>query len=191
MLFKEVHLKGIKSGSIRIAFRKWKKAAARKGSLHQTSHGLIEITDIYIIEEGDISEKDIAASGFENREALLRSLPPATGGNLYKIELRYYSEDPRIALGSQSSLTDQELLEVKKKLERMDKLEAWTKKILLIIKGHPHQRAAELARLSGYEKEWLKLHIRKLKNLGLTISHHPGYELSPMGAFVVKELYEA
>ncbi|MEM7550324.1 MAG: hypothetical protein AAF363_11640 [Bacteroidota bacterium] len=31
------------------------------------------------------------------------------------------------------------------------------------------------------EKEWLKLNIRKLKNLGLTISHNPRYEISPLG----------
>ncbi|GAA4173979.1 hypothetical protein GCM10022218_17670 [Sphingobacterium ginsenosidimutans] len=38
--------------------------------------------------------------------------------------------------------------------------------------------------LRGYwvfEKEWLKLNIRKLKNLGLTISHTVGYEISPLG----------
>ena len=42
--------------------------------------------------------------------------------------------------------------------------------------------AQELADRSGYEKEWLKLNVRKLKNLGLTESLHPGYRLSPRGA---------
>lgn len=41
--------------------------------------------------------------------------------------------------------------------------------------------AGELAAKIGVEKEWLKLNVRKLKNLGLTVSHQPGYELSLRG----------
>jgi hypothetical protein len=37
------------------------------------------------------------------------------------------------------------------------------------------------AKKTGFEKAWLKINIRKLKNLGLTISHNPGYTLSPRG----------
>ena len=39
--------------------------------------------------------------------------------------------------------------------------------------------AGDLAKKADAEKEWLKINVRKLKNLGLTISHQPGYELSP------------
>lgn len=46
---------------------------------------------------------------------------------------------------------------------------------------HPELAAADLAALLGVEKEWLKPNIRKLKNLGLTESLHPGYRLSPRG----------
>jgi Mn-dependent DtxR family transcriptional regulator len=41
--------------------------------------------------------------------------------------------------------------------------------------------AGYLAAKAGVEKEWLKINVRKLKNLGLTISHQSGYELSPRG----------
>jgi hypothetical protein len=34
----------------------------------------------------------------------------------------------------------------------------------------------------GREKEWLKGSVRKLKNLGLTISLGTGYRISPRGA---------
>ena len=56
------------------------------------------------------------------------------------------------------------------------------------IAEHPHLAAAELAERTGFDKEWLKLQVRKLKNLGLTISHHPGYELSPRGRVVLRRL---
>jgi hypothetical protein len=46
------------------------------------------------------------------------------------------------------------------------------------------QPAATIARQIGFEKDWLKINIRKLKNLDLTISHDPGYTLSPRGVAV-------
>jgi hypothetical protein len=48
-------------------------------------------------------------------------------------------------------------------------------------------RAADLARMLGREKDWLKINIRKLKNLGLTISHETGDEISPLGKVVLKK----
>jgi hypothetical protein len=46
-------------------------------------------------------------------------------------------------------------------------------------------KAGDLAVEAGFEKEWLKVNIRKLKELGLTESLQPGYRLSPRGeAFV-------
>lgn len=42
-------------------------------------------------------------------------------------------------------------------------------------------KSADLAVITKKEKEWLKLNVRKLKGLGLTISHEPGYSLSPRG----------
>ncbi|HSC26686.1 MAG TPA: hypothetical protein VLD67_05400, partial [Vicinamibacterales bacterium] len=58
---------------------------------------------------------------------------------------------------------------------------AWTRKVLHPIERHPNVEAASLARRMGVEKEWLKANIRKLKNLGLTISHRRGYGPSPRG----------
>jgi hypothetical protein len=42
-------------------------------------------------------------------------------------------------------------------------------------------RAADIAQTFGRETQSFKLDVRKLKNLGLTISHEVGYELSPRG----------
>ena len=38
------------------------------------------------------------------------------------------------------------------------------------------------------EKDWLKIHIRKLKNLGFTISHEVGYSISVRGESLIKLL---
>jgi DNA-binding MarR family transcriptional regulator len=53
--------------------------------------------------------------------------------------------------------------------------------MLALIAKHPEVSAGELAEISGFEKAWLKVNVRKLKELGLTESLQPGYRLSPRG----------
>ena len=53
--------------------------------------------------------------------------------------------------------------------------------VLGVIDEHPRTRAGDLAPIFGRELQPFKLDVRKLKNLGLTISHEIGYELSPRG----------
>ena len=72
MLFKKVHLQGIKSGNITLAFRRWKKASIKSGSLLHTSIGLVKIGEIETVNENDISEKDVLNAGFTNRKQLLK-----------------------------------------------------------------------------------------------------------------------
>ena len=53
---------------------------------------------------------------------------------------------------------------------------------------HPKQPAAGLAERMESDKTWLKTNVRKLKNLGLTISLQVSYSLSARGAKVVRRL---
>jgi hypothetical protein len=191
MLIKSVHLHGIKSGTVRLAFRRWDKPRVKEGTLLKTFIGLVKVVRITIVKEGQITKKDVRDAGFENLEQLLNSLQQRDSGNIYKIALRYHEEDPRIKVREQSTLTESAYTELKNKLVRFDKNSRqgmWTKKVLLAIQHNPHLRAVEVATLTGFEKQWLKLNIRKLKNLGLTISHEVGYELSPLGKAFVKKL---
>ena len=78
----------------------------------------------------------------------------------------------------------EDLRQIQLKLEKLDKyskIGPWTFTVLKAIKDNPMLRAVDLAQKGGYEKEWLKINIRKLKNLGLTISHETGYSISPLG----------
>ncbi|SIN76331.1 ASCH domain-containing protein [Chitinophaga niabensis] len=182
MLFKQDQLEGIKAGTVSLAFRKWNKASVKKGSLLKTAVGVVEIQAIAVVNK--VTDKEAQQAGFEDAAALMKTFTRYPGGDLYKIKVRYYGEDPRIALRERTSLTAEEHAELKKKLGRMGE---WTKEILLLIKAHPRLRAADLAVLSGREKDWLKLNVRKLKDLGLTISYHPGYEISPRGENYIKK----
>ncbi len=190
MLFKEAHLKGIKSGDVHLAFRKWEKAAVKKGTLLKTAVGLVEIVDITTIDEHKITNNDALHAGFENKDQLLKSLRANDKAKIHRINVRFHSEDPRIELREQN-LTSQKFVELNEKLARLDKYSKkgnWTEIILRTIKAHPHMHAIGIARLTHFEKEWLKLNIRKLKNLGLTISHTVGYELSPLGKEFIEKL---
>lgn len=190
MLFKQAHLEGIRSGAVSVAFRCWKKPSVKKGTLFNTPIGLVEVLRIVPATEESITNADLMKTGFANREQLLKSLRLNGEGQLYRIEVRYHSADPRLSLREQTMLTDDDVLKLKKKLDRLDqysKQGEWTAKVLFAIQAHPRKKAAELALLTGYEKESLKVNIRKLKNIGLTISHQTGYELSPLGkSFVSK-----
>ena len=60
--------------------------------------------------------------------------------------------------------------------------------MLAEIEGRPAVAARVLAQRLGCEKDWLKPQIRKLKDLGLTVSLPIGYELSPRGRVAVERL---
>jgi hypothetical protein len=191
MLFKQVHLAGIKSGKIKLAFRKWKVAAVKSGSLVKTGVGIIQIVDITSITEADITPADAKNAGFESLEKLLGQLAAVTEGTIFRIKVRYHGEDPRIALREQVSLSDAAFEVLKERLHKLDRYSkqgAWTRQLLEMIRDNPRLRAADLAVKTGREKEWLKLNVRKLKNIGLTISHDPGYTLSPLGQEFLSKL---
>ena len=184
MLFKEKYLQGIRSGEISLAFRKWKKPAVKTGSLIKTSIGLVEIKEVSEINALEITNKDAMNAGFASLDELLQLLSKTEQGVIYKINVRYFDEDPRIALRENINPENVELKEITSKLERLDRYSKqgkWTLEILKLIHQNPTLRATDLAQRTKWEKEWLKLNIRKLKNIGLTISHEVGYSISPLG----------
>lgn len=190
MLFNQNHLKGVKNGSITLAFRKWKRPSVKEGSLIKTAIGQVKIISINPTNASEITSREAAKAGFASLEELLKLLATIPAGTIYKIKLAYHSPDPRIALRSQTTITNDEFEILKAKLDRLDTYSReghWTRDILMAIQKHPRLKAAELAKLLSKEKDWLKINIRKLKNLGLTISHDPGYEIAPLGKAFLKK----
>jgi len=105
------------------------------------------------------------------------------------VKLKYESEDPRIELREKTDLTDDEFKKLKTKLERLDKTRGpWVLIVMKLIKRYPERRAGELAEIMKMDKLDFKVNVRKLKNLGLTISHEIGYSLSPLGEIVLESL---
>ncbi len=191
MLFKQAQLYGIKSGLVSLAFRKWKSARVRKGSLIKTSVGQIEILSITEIERGDISNEEAKSSGSKNLNELLNILDTRAQGQIFRIEVKYHSPDPRIKLRQDIDINSEEINAIKRKLDQMNRFSKygdWTFATLKLIASNPQLKAQFLAAQLGFEKAWLKLNIRKLKALGLTESHKVGYSISPRGRIILKNL---
>jgi hypothetical protein len=184
-------LDGIRSGAISLAFRSWKRPSAKKGSLIHTAIGRVEILEVLPVQIESISTRDAQRAGFSTKKELSEHLAQQKEGFFYKIQIKYHSPDPRINLRSQHSLNDEELMILKNRLSRMDqkvKHNVRSHQLLEIIKKYPGRRAGDLAEILKVDKDWLKIYIRKLKNLGLTISHEVGYSLSPLGVFVLNQM---
>lgn len=192
MLFKNNILDGIANGKISVAFRRWKRANVKIGSQIHTSVGLIEIQSITIVSDVDITESDVQLAGFSERKDLLKDINSFSHeGDIYRIEVAYIGADPREAMREQCTLTEEEFSELLVRLERLDKASSrgpWTKEFLRLIDKYPGVRAAELAAAINWDTEKLKLNVRKLKNLGLTISLGTGYMVSPRGKTVMDKL---
>lgn len=184
MLFKQKHLEAIKSGKITLAFRRWKKLVVKPGSLIKTSVGVIRITTVEEINVSQISDTEAVSAGLRDASTLIGLLGKQDEGQVYRMGVLFDSEDPRIELRETVELEEVEFAQIQKELLNLDKNSKtgkWTGKVLEAIKANPRLKAADLAVLVKREKEWLKLNVRKLKGLGLTISHEPGYSISPRG----------
>ena len=155
----------------------------------KTAVGVIRVTDIEPVNESSITTADATKAGYENVELLRRDLNKVTTGTVYKVKVKYQSEDPRLELRETTDLSEDECQKLNTKLGRLDKTRGpWVLKVLKLIKQYPERRAGDLAEIMQMDKLDFKVNVRKLKNLGLTISHEIGYSLSPLGEIVMERL---
>ena len=149
--------------------------------------GLALVTAVRIVDPVSITDADATSAGFPSPAALLADLTGPAALPVYRIQLHALAEaDPRDVLSQTPSLTPEEVDELQRRLDRLDRSSAhgaWTRDTLTAIARSPAVRAADLATQLGWnDLHAFKLHVRKLKDLGLTISLPVGYELSPRGA---------
>jgi hypothetical protein len=172
VLFKLAQLEAIAAGEVDLQFRCWDRPRARAGGRQVTAVGVIRIDDVRVVRR--ISRRDARRAGFDSPDAVVAALRP--DGDLYRIELHLEGPDPRLAL-RETVATGDELAALRAKVERLP----WGLDYLRAIRDNPAVRAEELAASFGVEKRVFKPRVRRLKELGLTISLSPGYRLSPRG----------
>jgi hypothetical protein len=185
MLFLKRFWEPISSGVVTVTFRRWKAQQVLPGRRYRTPAGIIEIESVSIWVEDEISVEDAVRAGHATPQALIADLPDRPGLPLYRIEFHLVAEpDPRAELAASSDLTAAEVAEISKRLQRLDQASshgAWTLAVLEMIENQPGRRAPDLATAFGRETQPFKTDVRKLKNLGLTLSLRIGYRLSPRG----------
>lgn len=190
MLIRNATLERIKSGEVTLAFRRWRRATVKTGGTLKTAIGVLNIQTVEKISLTQITAEDAERAGFPSKRALEDELDKSEN-QLFKITLSYAGTDPRLELRKISELSADELMDIVNRLQRMDarsQIGSWTLRVLSAINEYPETRAADLAAQYGFDKAWLKANVRKLKNLGLTISHEIGYTLSPRGMTVLHHL---
>jgi hypothetical protein len=183
------HLTGIKAGTISLAFRRWKKPGVKKGTTMKTAVGVIRVINVEQIDETSIKKADAAKAGFDSVAALLKEVNKWKEGTVYKVKLKYDGEDPRLELRENTDLSEDEFQKLIAKLDRLDKTRGpWVLKVMKLIKRFPERRAGDLADIMQMDKFDFKINVRKLKNLGITISHEIGYSISPLGDVLMGRL---
>lgn len=189
MIFTAAALEGIESGAVTLAFRRWERPRVRAGSSQRTAIGVVAFDAVEPVDAATVSDADAAAAGFESAERLLAFVDKkAHGPVLYRIALRFDGADPRLALRADDALSEADVADLRRRLDRMDAHGPWTEAALRLIADRPAVVSTELAPALGMERASFKQRVRRLKELGLTESLEVGYRLSPRGRALLARL---
>src|SRR5690349_20379872 len=117
MMFPLRHLRAIRDGEITTAYRRWDRPRVKVGGTQRTSVGVVAFDAVTEVPLDQISEADARAAGHESVAEMLdlfgRRSPDWP---IWRVDLHYAGEDPRVALRSKSRLTQNEVDELTAKL---------------------------------------------------------------------------
>jgi predicted metal-dependent enzyme (double-stranded beta helix superfamily) len=185
VLFERRLREGIGEGRIVLTFRRWNRCQVVAGHRYRTGSDIIEVDAVDLVTAQDIDAGQASEAGCATVKELVADLRGDEKTPLYRVRFHRVDEpDPRDELAAQSELTSRELAALTAQLTRMDNSGSrgpWTSAVLTQIADHPATVSTVLAGALGWERQDFKLHVRRLKQLGLTISLDVGYRLSPRG----------
>jgi biotin operon repressor len=184
MLFPSALHRQLQDGTITVAFRRWRRPTVRTGGTLRYPCGVLAIDEVAPIEPADITPADARAAGASGPDEVIERLGSGEQGQLYRIRFHHLGADPRERLRHDVDMDDRELAALRERLARMDarsRRDPWTLPTLRLLAERPGVAAGELAEELGAERDAFKRDVRKLKELGLTVSLSVGYELSPRG----------
>ncbi|HEX7133021.1 MAG TPA: hypothetical protein VF228_10615 [Iamia sp.] len=175
----------IERGEVDLLFRRWKRLQAIVGNTYRTAAGRLTVTAIDVVEPGDLTDEDARRAGYPSADALRRDLRGDASLPTYRITVvAAEGPDPRSVLAGDDGLTDDDVADIDRRLERLDRASssgAWTMATLRVIEARPATVSTVLAESVGRDRPAFKLDVRKLKALGLTESLEVGYRLSARG----------
>jgi hypothetical protein len=180
MMFKREYHDRIARGEITVSFRLWKRSQAKAGSRYAVGSGMIEVEDVQVVPAAMIAAADVPRTGCADAGAVRALAGEHTKAQvtpdtlLYRVQFRYIGRRPTATetLGLDA---------VAARLARMDARSVggpWTQRALRLIAEQPLVPARVLAKGMELPTPEFKARVRRLKALGLTVSHENGYELS-------------
>jgi hypothetical protein len=193
MQFTKDFKEAIRAGSVCCSFRTWPSPQAKVGgqyNLHPT--GAIEVTALRQIRFADAGHRQVRQSGFPDTEALRAYLKVDDNDLVYLVEFRYLGE-VTVKVPPGQKLNARQARSLANKLTRMDQRSGrgpWAHRTLTLIDQQPGTRAADLAGVLGWDTAPFNANVRKLKQLGLTLSLDTGYRLTDRGVALLGELGE-
>ena len=192
LMFRKQDRERVVRGEITVTFRLWQRSHVKAGKRYPSGlgRGTIEVLDVRVVPAGMVTKRDVRPSGCRSVAEIWALAGEHTGAVvsadtlLHRVEFRF---DASGSLEQPAAVTlDAE--SVARRLERMDERSArgpWAMRTLELIGANPRVPARRLAAEMRWETLDLKAHVRRLKALGLTISHEAGYELSDAGRRVL------
>jgi hypothetical protein len=184
MLFKTRFHEGIQSGEIRCTVRIWKRPHVKVDGRYALGAGAVVVDRIYETRLDDITPALARRCGFTSVVDALKTAKHGTGERVFVIDFHYDGKAGARPKPSTGVVSARELAKLAQRLDAMDRRarsSTWTRETLRAIRARPGVRAADLARDLGRPRDEFKRDVRKLKNLGLTLSLEIGYRLTPKG----------
>jgi hypothetical protein len=187
----------IADGSVTVTFRRWRRCQVVAGHRYRVGHRItgsqfIEVERVTVVDPAKISHADARRAGHPDAATLVGQLRGDADLPVYRIQFHRVDEpDPRAELAATADLSPADREDIDRRLDRLDRASShgpWTRETLAVIAARPATRAPDLAAGFGRETAPFKLDVRKLKNLGLTISLEVGYRLSPRGEAYIQGL---
>jgi biotin operon repressor len=186
VLFEQRLREGLDDGTITLAFRRWRRAQVAPGHHYRTGSGMVAAESVDVVTPAAITAADARDAGYPDVSALLEDLRGDPSLPVYRIRFRSLDgPDPRDVLAGTAELTAGEAAGIAARLARMDAASTrgpWTAAVLAQIAQRPAVSSEFLAADLEWDRPDFKVHVRRLKALGLTISLDVGYRLSPRGA---------
>lgn len=175
----------IERGEVDLLFRRWKRLQAVVGHTYRTAAGRLTVTAVDVVDPATLTADDARRAGYPSADALRGDLRGDAALPTYRIAVvAAEGPDPRTVLADDDGLTDDDVADLDRRLDRFDRASSWgpwTMATLRVIEAQPATVSTVLAETLGRERQAFKLDVRKLKGLGLTESLEVGYRLSARG----------
>jgi len=185
VLLNRATAEGIAGGGISLVLRRWDVARAKPGGTQRTMAGTIRI-DAVAEHPHDyrVTERQARAAGYPDAATAQAELERRQAKHTYLISVSFLGADERPALAADDTLAAADVAAIAARLERLDAASEsgpWTRRYLRLVADNEAVRAPNLAAGEGLDVPRFKRRVRRLKELGLTISLDVGYRLSPRG----------